>query len=289
MPRLYIVATPIGHLSDMTLRAIDILKSVDWIAAEDTRHSARLLSHYEIHTPCFSLHEHNEDARIEKILQLLASGKSVALISDAGTPLISDPGFRLARAVQKANYKVTPIPGPCAAIAALSASGLPTDRFVFEGFLPAKTAALSAQLEKLKNETRTLIFYESVHRITKTMLIMQKIFGENRIATIARELTKSFETIKQDTLKNLSCWIEENKEQQKGEFVIVVQGVVRTDITLSETTETLKTLLTHLLSELSVKQAVSLASKITGLNRKMIYALALEMKEIDSESQNTLN
>jgi len=280
LSNLYIVSTPIGNLSDITLRAIEILKSVDWIAAEDTRHSQRLLSHYEIHTPCFSLHDHNEDARIEKVIALLADGKSVALISDAGTPLISDPGFRLVRAVQKAHYKIIPIPGACAAITALSVSGLPTDRFVFEGFLPAKTGALESELEKLKFEARTLIFYESVHRIVKTLSAMKKIFGDDRVATITRELTKSFETIKQDTLNNLSEWIDNHREQQKGEFVIVLQGA-ESRAALSEDQATLKSVLENLLSELSVKQAVSLACKITGLNKKMVYALALEINNIE--------
>jgi 16S rRNA (cytidine1402-2'-O)-methyltransferase len=278
LPSLYIVSTPIGNLSDITLRAIDILKSVDWIAAEDTRHSQRLLSHHEIHTPCFSLHEHNEDTRIEKIIALLSSGKSVALISDAGTPLISDPGFRLVRAVREAHFKIIPIPGACAAIAALVVSGLPTDRFVFEGFLPAKTGALEAQLTKLKNETRTMIFYESVHRITKTLPVMQKIFGDGRVATVAREITKTFETIKQDTLANLVVSILKNTEEQKGEFVIVVQGMVHNTADSSESAMSLTELLTHLLTELSVKQAVSLACKITGLNRKVVYAQALQLK-----------
>lgn len=278
MSSLYIVSTPIGNLSDITVRAIDILKSVDWIAAEDTRHSQRLLSHHEIHTPYFSLHEHNEDERIEKIIGLLSSGKSIALISDAGTPLISDPGFRLVRAVRQANFKITPIPGACAAIAALVVSGLPTDRFVFEGFLPAKISALEMQLTKLKNETRTLIFYESVHRITKTLPIMQKIFGDERVATIAREITKTFETIKQDTLKNLAATVLKNTEEQRGEFVIVVQGAVHDKADFSESEVQLTELLTHLLTELSVKQAVSLVCKIMGLNRKIVYARALQLK-----------
>lgn len=279
MSCLYIVATPIGNLSDITLRAIETLKSVDWIAAEDTRHSARLLSQYDIRTPYFSLHDHNEDARIEKIIALLREGKSVALISDAGTPLISDPGFRLVRAVQQANYKVVPIPGACAAIAALCASGLPTDRFIFEGFLPAKTTALQAHLEKLKDESRTIIFYESVHRVAKTIPLMQTIFGDVRVATIARELTKSFETIKQGTLKELSEWMTNNPGQHKGEFVIVVQGRDADDNVYSADEQKLKDLLENLLSELSVKQATSLACKITGLNRKIVYAIALKIKE----------
>ncbi len=281
---LYIVATPIGNLSDITLRAISVLKSVDLIAAEDTRHSQRLLSEYDIQTRCISLHEHNEDERIEKIIALLQDGKSVALISDAGTPLISDPGFRLVRAVRNAHFNVVPIPGACALIAALVVSGLPTDRFAFEGFLPAKTGALESCLKKIKSEERTIIFYESVHRIVKTLSLMEKIMGKNRIVTIARELTKSFETIKQDTLENLSQWIVNNPIQQKGEFVIVVQSADSQGNMFSEDRDKLKTLLENLLSELSVKQAVSIACKITQLNRKLVYSLALEIKKIDTES-----
>lgn len=273
---LYLVATPIGNLSDITLRAIEILKSVSVIAAEDTRHSKRLLSHYDIHTPLFSLHEHNEDDRIEKILALLSQGKSIALISDAGTPLISDPGFRLVRAVHKMHFKVIPIPGACAAIAALIVSGLPTDHFVFEGFLPAKTVALEARLAELKNETRTIIFYESVHRVVKTVSAMQKIFGDDRIATVARELTKTFETIQQDSLAHLHRWIAQDAAQQKGEFVIVLQGAAIPAV--EKTTASLPALLKHLLTELPLKQAVSLACKITGDSRNTVYALALELQ-----------
>lgn len=285
MSVFYIVSTPIGNLADISLRAIEVLKSVDWIAAEDTRHSQRLLSHYDIHTPIFSVHEHNEDERIEKIISLLSDNKSVALISDAGTPLISDPGFRLTRAVRQKNFKVTAIPGACAAITALIISGLPTDRFIFEGFLPAKTNQLELQLEKIKNETRTIIFYESVHRIEKTIFAMKKILGDNRIATIARELTKTFETIKQDTLENLYGNLMRQPEQKKGEFVIVLQGASHT--VQSEDEEKLSLLLTQLLTELSVKQAVSLACKILGLGRKVVYDAALRI--VDFTRYNTLN
>ena len=271
LARLYIVATPIGNLSDITLRAIEVLKSVDWIAAEDTRHSQHLLKHYEINTPCFSVHEHNEDERIEKIIALLADGKSIALISDAGTPLISDPGFRLVRAVRQAHFAVTPIPGACAAIAALSACGIPTDRFIFEGFLPAKKGALESYLKEIKAETRTIVFYESVHRIAKTLPIMQKIIGDDRPACVARELTKSFETIKQGTLQELSDFIIAHPEKQKGEFVIVLQGA---DVA-HQSDEKLTQLLKILLSELSVKQAVNLAVKITGVSKNTVYDCAL--------------
>ena len=281
---LYIVSTPIGNLTDMTLRAIDILKSVDVIAAEDTRHSQRLLSEYDIRTSCFSLHDHNEEERIGQILDLLKSGKSIALISDAGTPLISDPGFRVVRAVREANFRVSPIPGACAAIAALTVSGLPTDRFIFEGFLPVKTVALEQYFEKIKHETRTIVFYESVHRIVKTVEAMEKVIGANRVVVMAREITKSFETVVQDTVSNLLVFLKNNPVQQKGEFVVILQGDILKENELSADDEKIKSLLTTLLSELSLKQAVSLACKITDGNRKKIYALALTLKNVDIES-----
>lgn len=273
--QLYLIATPIGHLSDITLRAIDTLKSVDWIAAEDTRHSQRLLSHYQITTSLFSLHEYNEDDRIQKILGLLSEGKSVGLISDAGTPLISDPGFRLVRSVRAAGFAVVPVPGPCAAIAALIASGLPTDRFVFEGFVPAKKSALRSYLLGLKEESRTMIFYESVHRVVNTLSIFCEIFGEDRVATIARELTKTYETIKQDKLITLSEWIKADGNQQKGEFVIVLQGAKLSDLSADEAE--LVRILKILMQSVSVKDAVKLACEITGLNRKIVYKTALEL------------
>lgn len=271
---LYIVSTPIGNLADMTLRAIDILKSVDVIAAEDTRHSQRLLSHYDIRTPCISLHEYNETARIQKIMSLLRSQKSVALISDAGTPLISDPGFKLVREMKKENFSVIPIPGACALIAALIASGLPTDRFIFEGFLPVKTGLLEKRLSELNIETRTMIFYESPHRIIKTLHAMKKIFGDARVVTIARELTKSFETIQQNTLGALCEWMKQDPNQQKGELVIVLQGATSEN----HDDANIKNTLEILLRELSLKQAVSLTCQLTDANRKMVYAMALELK-----------
>ena len=274
---LYVVATPIGNLNDMTLRAIEVLKTVDRIAAEDTRRAKILLNHFSIQKPMIALHDFNETEVVSVLLNECQQGASIALISDAGTPLISDPGYRLVKTLKEAGVSVVPIPGACAAIAALVASGLPTDRFIFEGFLPAKNAALESHLEKLKSETRTIVFYESVHRITKTLPVMKKIFGSERVATVARELTKSFETIKQDTLENLCIDIIKNTEAQKGEFVIIVQGALSNTSTSDQ--QQLTTLLTQLLTELSVKQAVSLACKITQLNRKVVYALALDLKK----------
>ena len=270
---LYIVSTPIGNLADMTFRAITVLKSVQVIAAEDTRHSQILLSHYHIHTPCISLHEYNEATRLEKIISRLRDKKSIALISDAGTPLISDPGFKLVRAVREANFPVIPIPGACASIAALVASGLPTDRFIFEGFLPVKSTALEKRLSTFKTETRTMIFYESAHRIVDTLQSMKKIFGADRVAVIAKELTKSFETIEQNCLATLCEWITADPYRQKGEFVILLQGS-----TLDrDHSDHIKQTLTILLRELPLKQAVSLTCRLTHANKKMVYTMALSI------------
>ena len=261
----------------MTFRAIEILKTVDFIFAEDTRHSQKLLSHFEIQTKSISLHDHNESDRIQKILHLLKENKSIALISDAGTPLISDPGFKLVRAVREASFKIIPIPGACALIAALVASGMPTDRFIFEGFLPVKTVALEKYLENLKIEPRTIISYESSHRIVKTLETMRKILGENKIAVIARELTKTFETIKQDNLNNLCEWILQDVNQQKGEFVIILQG---TEININQDEINIKKHLEILLRELPLKQAVSLTCELTSASKNTVYELALLMKKI---------
>lgn len=276
MSQLFIVATPIGNLSDITLRAIDTLKAVDYIAAEDTRHSKRLLSHFDIQTPCFSLHEHNENARIKKIITLLSQGKCIALISDAGTPLISDPGFTIVCSVREAGFSVVPIPGACAAIAALSVSGLSTARFVFEGFLPVKQGTLESRLHSLKKETRTIIFYESVHRIVRTLSVLKDIIGEERVVTVARELTKTFETVYQNTLRHVCDWMAEHPEQERGEFVIVLSGAEETAIDAQDAQ--LDAVLLALLDQLSVKQSVNLACKITGLSRKIAYERALQLR-----------
>ncbi|HRA42445.1 MAG TPA: 16S rRNA (cytidine(1402)-2'-O)-methyltransferase, partial [Gammaproteobacteria bacterium] len=222
--KLYIVATPIGHLGDISLRAIDTLKVVDRIAAEDTRHSLGLLKHLGIEKPLVALHEHNEREQAEKLLAFVEDGHALALISDAGTPLISDPGYHLVQLAHQLGIQVVPIPGPCSIITALSASGLPTDRFVFEGFLSAKATARRKQLEKLATETRTLIFFEAPHRILETVAAMQACFGEQRLAVVARELTKTFETIRMGTLSELEAWMKSDAMQQRGEFVVLVAG-----------------------------------------------------------------
>ncbi|MDX8154126.1 16S rRNA (cytidine(1402)-2'-O)-methyltransferase [Acinetobacter pittii] len=274
--QLFVVATPIGHLDDMTFRAIDILKSVSIVAAEDTRQSAQLFKHYNISTQLTACHDHNESNKIEQLVQRLLAGDNVALISDAGTPLISDPGFKLVRAAQEHGIKVVPVPGACAAIAALSAVGLPSDRFSFEGFLPSKASQRISQLEKLQNETQTLIFYEAPHRILECVKNMAEVFGENRPVGFAREITKTFETIKKMTLKDLVSFIENDHNQEKGEIVLVVGGAPeKTDLEQEKLDELLK----RLLQDLSVKAASQLAADLTGVKKKVAYQRALELTQ----------
>ncbi|MFW6763231.1 16S rRNA (cytidine(1402)-2'-O)-methyltransferase [Acinetobacter pittii] len=274
--QLFVVATPIGHLDDMTFRAIDILKSVSIVAAEDTRQSAQLFKHYNISTQLTACHDHNESNKIEQLVQKLLAGDNIALISDAGTPLISDPGFKLVRAAQEHGIKVVPVPGACAAIAALSAVGLPSDRFSFEGFLPSKASQRISQLEKLKNETQTLIFYEAPHRILECVKNMAEVFGENRSVGFAREITKTFETIKKMTLKDLVSFIENDHNQEKGEIVLVVGGAPeKTDLEQEKLDELLK----RLLQDLSVKAASQLAADLTGVKKKVAYQRALELTQ----------
>ncbi|PTV50471.1 16S rRNA (cytidine(1402)-2'-O)-methyltransferase [Acinetobacter pittii] len=274
--QLFVVATPIGHLDDMTFRAIDILKSVSIVAAEDTRQSAQLFKHYNISTQLTACHDHNESNKIEQLVQRLLAGDDIALISDAGTPLISDPGFKLVRAAQEHGIKVVPVPGACAAIAALSAVGLPSDRFSFEGFLPSKASQRISQLEKLKNETQTLIFYEAPHRILECVKNMAEVFGENRPVGFAREITKTFETIKKMTLKDLVSFIENDHNQEKGEIVLVIGGAPeKTDLEQEKLDELLK----RLLQDLSVKAASQLAADLTGIKKKVAYQRALELTQ----------
>lgn len=274
--QLFVVATPIGHLDDMTYRAIDILKSVALIAAEDTRQSAQLLKHYNITTPLTACHEHNENNKIDRLLERLLAGENIALISDAGTPLISDPGFKLVRAAQEHGIRVVPVPGACAAIAALSAVGLPSDRFSFQGFLPSKSSQRLNQLEKLKDETQTLIFYEAPHRILDSIQDMATVFGADRPVGFAREITKTFETIKKMTLGELATFITQDSHQQKGEIVVVVGGAVQQK-DLEQ--EQLDQLLTRLLQDVSVKAAAQLASDLTGVKKKIAYQRALELQD----------
>ena len=279
---LYIVATPIGNLGDITRRAIEVLTDVDLIAAEDTRTSQKLLAHYDIRTPMMALHEHNEREQSSEIIKKIQSGQKIALISDAGTPLISDPGYHLVAAAHQAQLTVHPIPGASALIAALSASGLPTDRFVFEGFLPSKNMARQEYLQKLLDETRTLIFYEAPHRLLESLDAMLAVFGAQRVAVLAREITKLYETIKQLPLGELTEWVRTHPEQQKGESVIMLAGAppgpdkqhVELDV---------DHLLTVLLTKLSVKDAAHLVSDLTGLGKNQLYARALEIQQLDLE------
>ena len=277
---LYIVATPIGNLGDITRRAIEVLTDVDLIAAEDTRTSQKLLAHYDIRTPMMALHEHNEREQSSEIIKKIQSGQKIALISDAGTPLISDPGYHLVAAAHQAQLTVHPIPGASALIAALSASGLPTDRFVFEGFLPSKSMARQAYLQKLLDETRTLIFYEAPHRLLESLESMLAVFGAQRVAVLAREITKLYETIKQLPLGELTEWVRAHPEQQKGESVIMLAGSPPGPDKQHVQLE-VDHLLTVLLTKLSVKDAAHLVSDLTGLGKNQLYARALEMQQQD--------
>ena len=272
--QLFVVATPIGHLDDMTFRAIQVLKSVSLIAAEDTRQSAQLLKHFNIETPLTACHDHNEANKIHQLIEKLKNGENLALISDAGTPLISDPGFKLVRAAQEHGIRVTPVPGACAAIAALSAVGLPSDRFSFEGFLPSKSSQRLIQLEKLKDETQTLIFYEAPHRILECVKDMRDVFGAERAVGFAREITKTFETIKKMTLGELVEFIERDHNQQKGEIVLVIGGAA-TEKDLSQAK--LDEWLNRLLQDVSVKAAAQIVADLTGMKKKIAYQRALEL------------
>lgn len=272
---LYVVATPIGNLDDISVRAQKVLREVALIAAEDTRHSARLMQHLGINTPLAACHEHNERDEGNRFIERLLAGDDVALISDAGTPLISDPGYHLVRQARAADIKVTPVPGACALIAALSAAGLPSDRFVFEGFLPAKAAARRARLEAVLNEPRTLIFYEAPHRILECLEDMEQVFGAQRQALLAREITKTFETLKGLPLGELRQFVASDSNQQRGECVVVVAGFQAPEGEDAVDASALK-VLDLLLAEMPLKKAAALAAQITGLRKNTLYQIALE-------------
>lgn len=273
---LYVVATPIGNLDDISRRALATLAAVDLIAAEDTRHSQRLLQHYAIATPLVAYHDHSDERPVGKILAVLAGGGSVALVSDAGTPLVSDPGYRLVRAVQDAGHSVRPLPGPCAAIAALSASGLPTDRFLFEGFLPARAGARANRLERLAGETATLVFYEAPHRLGESLASMVECFGGDREAVLAREVTKTFETIRRDSLAGLRAFVEGDSNQSRGEIVLLVAGKRETD---QEISRELADLLLRLARELPIKTAAALVAEWSGVRKRLLYDYLLANRE----------
>lgn len=273
---LYVVATPIGNFGDMSQRAIEVLQGVRLIAAEDTRHSQRLLQHFAIKTPTIAYHDHSDERALQRIAGCLADGGSVALVSDAGTPLISDPGYRLVRYVQDQGFAVYPVPGACAAIAALSVSGLPTDRFRFEGFLPARDNARLNRLTELAAESVTLIFYEAPHRVQACLRAMIQIFGGEREAVLAREITKVFETVRRGTLSALAQFVDGDSNQQKGEIVLLVAGKTRSEETVSGE---VAALLQRLVQDLPARQAAAIVADWSGLRKKQLYAHLLAMKK----------
>jgi 16S rRNA (cytidine1402-2'-O)-methyltransferase len=273
---LYVVATPIGNLGDFSPRAREVLAQADVIAAEDTRHTGQLLKAFGIHTPMLSLHEHNEAARAQALIDRLMKGESIALVSDAGTPLISDPGFNVVAAARGKGINVVAVPGACAAIAALSIAGLPTDRFTFEGFLPSKSTARRAALEALSREARTMVFYESPHRVRESIEDMHAIFGADRKAAICREITKQFETTYAGTLAELQRVARENADLARGEIVIVIAGSDAPPA--SAATLNAEQLLRALLEDLSPSQAAKIAARITDRKRSELYEEAMRLK-----------
>ena len=272
---LYIVATPIGNLQDITQRALEAFAQVDLIAAEDTRHSGLLLSHYGIKKPFFALHDHNEQEKAYLLVEKLKQGTNIALISDAGTPLISDPGFHLVRQCREAGIKVVPLPGACAAITALCASGIASDRFCFEGFLPAKTKARKDKLEQVVNEERTLIFYESTHRILDTLEDMQAVLGEKRYVVLAREITKTWETITGDKIQSLRNWLSDDPNRTKGEMVLIVEGKPKSNNEEEISPQAIKAL-TLISKELPLKKAAAIVSELYGYKKNALYQYGLE-------------
>ncbi|MEH6671113.1 16S rRNA (cytidine(1402)-2'-O)-methyltransferase [Halopseudomonas sp.] len=271
---LFIVATPIGNLQDMTPRALEVLSRVGLIAAEDTRHSGRLLQHFGIATPTTACHDHNERDKSARLVERMLAGEDMALISDAGTPLISDPGYHLVRAAREAGVRVCPIPGPCALVAALSAAGLPSDRFAFEGFLPAKASGRRQRLQALAAEPRTWMLYEAPHRLLECLEDMRDILGPDRQVVLARELTKTFETIRGAPVGELVEWVRSDSDQQRGECVLVVEAMPARDEEAGLDPEA-ERVLDVLLEELPVKQAAALAAKITGQKKNRLYQIAL--------------
>ena len=271
---LYVVATPIGNLEDISARALRVLREVALIAAEDTRHSARLLQHFGINTPLAACHEHNEREQGSRLVQRLLAGDDLALISDAGTPLISDPGYHLVRNARAAGVRVVPVPGACALIAALSASGLASDRFVFEGFRGARATGRRQRLQALLEEPRTLILYEAPHRLLECLADLRELFGVGRPAVLARELSKTFETIKGAPLGELHDWVAADSNQQRGECVLLVEGWQAPEGEEALSAEALR-VLDLLLAELPLKRAAALAAEITGVRKNLLYQQAL--------------
>ena len=282
---LYVVATPIGNLADLSPRAQAVLGAVDLILAEDTRHSRRMLTHFGIHTPLLAYHDHNERRLCAGLAERLASGESLALISDSGTPLLCDPGFHLLETMHGAGLRVISIPGPSALVAALAVSGLPVERFAFEGFLPAKREARRKRLAALCREARTLVFYEAPHRVAETLEDLSSLFGPDRPAAIAREITKLHEETHRATLAGLLAWLRERPERGQGEFVIVVAPAEVPD----GDEESDRRLLTILLSYLTPSQAAAAASAISGHGRNALYRLALALHEGEAPLSDPVN
>ncbi|MCE7585087.1 16S rRNA (cytidine(1402)-2'-O)-methyltransferase [Vibrio fluvialis] len=274
VPTLYIVPTPIGNLGDITQRALDVLSSVDVIAAEDTRHSGKLLAHFNIQTKTFALHDHNEQQKAQVLVEKLLAGQSIALVSDAGTPLISDPGYHLVTQCRQVGVKVVPLPGACAVITALSASGLPSDRFSFEGFLPAKSKGRKDKFMEIAKAERTCIFYESPHRITESLQDMLDVLGPEREVVLARELTKTFETIQGMPLGELIEWIEADDNRKRGEMVLLIHGYRDSaeDVLPEEALRTLGILT----KELPLKKAAAMTAEIYNLKKNALYKWGLD-------------
>lgn len=271
---LYIVATPIGNLQDITQRALTVFEEVDLIAAEDTRHSGLLLSHYGIKKPFFALHDHNEQQKADVLVEKLQQGLNIALISDAGTPLISDPGFHLVRKCRQADIKVVPLPGACAAVTALCASGIASDRFCFEGFLPAKSKARQDKLKNLEKEDRTLIFYESTHRILDSLADIEAVFGKERYVVLAREITKTWESIQGDEVATLRQWLAEDPNRTKGEMVLIVEGAQIAE--QQEISPQAVKALKLIAAELPLKKAAAIVAELYGYKKNALYQFGLE-------------
>ena len=277
--KLYVVATPIGNLKDITLRALEILKTVDLVLAEDTRETKKLLEAHSLQQKIISCHEHNEESRVEEVVSRLEAGESIALVSDAGTPLISDPGYRLVEALRSRKLEVVPIPGACALISALSVSGLPSDRFQFCGFLPAKSSNRQKVYESVSDYSGTTIFYESVHRITASLVDLKTILGADREIVLARELTKQYETILKGSVSEMLDWLEENADKIRGEYVLLIRGKTSNDEDDDKAEIGAKKLIVILLKVLPIKQVAKTASEITGIKKNKLYDWALEIQK----------
>lgn len=278
---LYVVPTPIGNLGDITQRALATLKAVDLIAAEDTRHTGMLLQHFAINARFFALHDHNEQQKADLLIDKLRAGQSIALVSDAGTPLINDPGYHLVRRCREAGIRVVPLPGACAATTALCAAGVPSDRFCYEGFLPAKSKARRDRLRALQQEPRTLIFYESTHRLLESLEDMVSELGGARYVVLARELTKTWENIHGAPVAQLLAWVREDEHRRKGEMVLIVEGYQADEEALSP--EALRTL-ALLQAELPLKKAAALAAEIHGVKKNALYKYALAQQSGDNDA-----